>query len=476
MSKLPPSQTPQERKRHLAVIAVLALIYFAAGKLSLKLAVIHPSASAVWPPAGIALAAFLMLGYRVWPGILLGAFLVNATTFGSIATSIGIAIGNTAEGLVGAWLVTKFARGRDAFLRAQDTFAFAILAGLLATTVSPTLGITSLALGGFANWSSYGSIWLTWWLGDTLGVVKVAPLIILWSSPPRLREYGARLIEAALLLACLVLVGQIVFGGGFVPGAKNYPLEYACIPFLIWAAFRFGQREAATAVLVLAVSAIWGTLHGFGPFVRPSRNESLLLLQAFIGVVAVMTLGFAAVFSERRRAEVEAQRLAVSDPLTGLANYRKLIDTLDAEIRRFGRTSRSFAVLLLDLDSLKRINDEHGHLVGSRALCRLAAVLRTHSRDTDTAARYGGDEFALILPESEEPAAHQVARRISERLAADGGQPPISVSIGVAVCPYDGVTVEQLLGAADRSLYDSKRRPHPDLAAPLPSPRRSDHT
>lgn len=465
----------QERKRLSATIALLALVYFITGKLGLKLALIHSSTSAIWPPTGVALAALLMFGYRLWPGIFLGAFLVNATTFGSIATSIGIAIGNTAEGLAGAWLANRFAGGRDAFLRAQDTFAFAILAGVLATSVSATFGVTSLALGGFASWSNYGSIWLTWWLGAAVGAVKIAPLIILWSSRPRLRDYGVRLIEAAVLLAYLVLVGQIVFGGGFVPGTRNYPLEYVCIPFLIWAAFRFGPREAATAVLVLAVSAIWGTLHGFGPFVRPSPNESLMLLQAFMGIASVMTLGFAAAFSERRVAEEESRRLAVTDPLTGLANYRRLVEALESEIRRFGRTSRSFSVLLFDLDGLKKINDVHGHLVGSRALCRLASVLRTHCRDTDTAARYGGDEFALILLESDEQAAWQVARRISERLAADGEEPPISVSVGLALCPHDGVKTEKLLGAADRSLYDMKRRLRPDLAVPQPGPRRPEY-
>lgn len=456
----------QKRKRNAVAIGSLAVVYFAAGKLGLTLAFVHPSATAVWPPAGIALAALLILGYEVWPGILLGAFVVNLTTAGTVATSIGIATGNTLEALMGAYLVTKLAGGRKAFDREQDTFKFAILAGMLSTTVAATFGVTSLCLGGFAKWTSYRAVWSTWWLGDAAGDVIVAPLLILWSAAPRLRWNRSQFFEAFALLGCLVVVGRIVFAGFLLPGISNYPLEYLCIPVLIWSSYRFGQREAATATLVLSAMAIWGTLHGLGPFVRPTENESFLLLQAFMGVIAVMMLGLSAVFAERQRAVEQARMLAVSDPLTGLANYRKLVEELDVEIKRHGRTGRSFAILLLDLDGLKTINDTLGHLSGNRALCRLAQVLRIHSRDIDTAARQGGDEFALILPEAERDAARQVAQRISDGLVDDGEQPPLSVSIGAAICPENGETVEALMAAADRDLYEMKRRPRAEATSP----------
>jgi diguanylate cyclase (GGDEF)-like protein/PAS domain S-box-containing protein len=166
--------------------------------------------------------------------------------------------------------------------------------------------------------------------------------------------------------------------------------------------------------------------------------------------------------TKQRELEDHLRRLAASDPLTGLANYRHLIDALDMEIRRSNRTGREFALLLFDMDGLKQLNDRHGHLTGSQALCRTADALTLFCRDIDTAARFGGDEFALLLPETGIEAAHSVARRISSSIAEDGNGPPISVSVGVGVYPRDGETVESLVSAADTAMYAMKRqRKHP---------------
>src|SRR5271169_168898 len=174
----------------------------------------------------------------------------------------------------------------------------------------------------------------------------------------------------------------------------------------------------------------------------------------FDGMLASLFSAFD--LTERKHAEAEVQLLAVTDPLTGLGNYRRLVEALDAEVKRTGRTGRPFAVLLLDLDQLKKINDHYGHLIGSQALCRVADVLRVFCRAIDTAARYGGAEFAALLPETTAADARLVASRIRSRLATDSLQPPLSASIGVAVYPQDGETMEALLRTADRELYEMK--------------------
>jgi diguanylate cyclase (GGDEF)-like protein len=185
-----------------------------------------------------------------------------------------------------------------------------------------------------------------------------------------------------------------------------------------------------------------------------------------MGIVAITTLALAAEVTEHKRADEHVRQLAVTDPLTGLANYRRLLDAFDTEITRYGRTGRSFALLLLDLDGLKKINDAHGHLVGSRALCRVANILRIHCRGIDTAARYGGDEFVLVLPETDSEAAQRVAERISERLRNDSEEPSISVSSGTAIYPQHGATIDELFGAADRTLYAAKDSPKGKLLLP----------
>src|ERR1700722_8737394 len=335
--------------KNLAAAAGLTVVYFVAGKMGLQLAYVHASATAVWPCTGIAIAALLVYGYRIWPAILLGAFLVNVTTAGSVATSIAIAAGNTLEGLAGWYLVSRFAHGKEAFVRAQDIFKFALLAGMVATSVSATIGVATLAIGGYADWTAFGSIWCTWWLGDAIGAVLVTPLLLLWWENPRLQWAREQMTELAFLFIGLFSTAWIVFGEPFHSELKNYPLEYLCIPFLIWAAFRFGRRKAATALCALSMIAGWGTLHGYGPFARESENASLLLMQAFMGIMAVTTLALAAEITERKHAEERVRNLAVSDPLTGLANYRQLGGALETEIKRFGRNERPFVVLGLDL-------------------------------------------------------------------------------------------------------------------------------
>lgn len=142
--------------RQLTIFVGLTAVYVVAGKFGLRLAFAYPSATAVWAPTGIALVAFLILGARVWPAVFAGAFLVNLTTAGTVATSIGIGAGNTLEGLVGAYLVNRFAGGRQVFDSTRDVFKFTLLAAGVSTTVSATCGVTSLALGGFAAWADFG--------------------------------------------------------------------------------------------------------------------------------------------------------------------------------------------------------------------------------------------------------------------------------------------------------------------------------
>src|SRR6476660_2029973 len=296
----------------LPVIGLLTLVYFIAGKFGLMLASLHASASPVWPAAGIALAALLVLGYRAWPAIIVGAFLVNVTTAGNVATSLAIASGNTLEAVCGAWLVNRFAGGTTAFDRPQGVVKFA-LAAAVSTIISPVFGVTSLALGGFADWANFGAIWLTWWLGDTTGDLLIAPLIILWSIASKWRWNRREAVEVGILLLLLFVLSEAVFCGWLTISAKVYPIAFICGAIVIWTAFRFTQRETATGIFILSTIAIWGTLHGFGPFILQTENQSLLMLQAWTAALTITAMAIAAAIAERNRAQaaIEQQKDAV---------------------------------------------------------------------------------------------------------------------------------------------------------------------
>jgi signal transduction histidine kinase/CheY-like chemotaxis protein len=359
----------------LPAIGVLTLIYLIAGKFSLQLAFVHKSASPVWPPAGIALAALLVLGFRVWPAIFVGAFLVNLTTVGNIFTSFGIASGNTLEAICGAWLVNRFAGGPRVFDRPRGVFTFA-LAALISTAVAPTAGVSSLAVGGFAQWSNYWPIWLTWWLGDASGVLVIAPLLLLWSVPATQRKWNQKqAVEVSVLLLLLVLLAETVFGGWFPISARNYPISFICGPIVIWTAFRFTPRETATGIFVLSAIAIWGTLHGFGPFILQTENQSLLMLQSWTAALTITAMAIAAAIAERNRAQaaIEQQKETVEaanrtkdnflamlshELRTPLTPVMAALDTLESDGPRSSESKTSLSMIRRNVELESQLIDD----------------------------------------------------------------------------------------------------------------------
>ena len=308
---------PGWQRRWLVVLG-LALLYVVTARLGLLLALPPENkATAVWVPSGIALAALLLFGSRLWPGIWLGAFLANLWDFFSpanefslaahLAVSAGIATGSTLQALAGRFLLRRWVGPGSPFDRTSTAFAFAGVA-MVMCLVASTFGMASLYLGGFAPAKAISFIWWTWWLGDMTGVMTAGSLILAWSSLPTFAWEPRRLAEAALLMVLLVLLGVAIFGLG--PAAVHVPppLAYLTIPFLVWATFRFGLHGAATALFLISGIAVLGTSQGTGPFAQATVQASLLLLQVYMGVIAMTALVMAAMLNERRGAEARVQR------------------------------------------------------------------------------------------------------------------------------------------------------------------------
>jgi diguanylate cyclase (GGDEF)-like protein len=442
-------------------VVLLTLVYVVAGKLGLRLAFVHASATAVWPATGIALAALVLRGLALWPAILAGAFLVNLSTAGSVATSIGIAAGNTLEAVLGAYLVNRYARGRHAFDRAPDVFRYAALAALGSTVVSASVGVASLRLGGFLDPARTGAVWLTWWLGNTVSDLLLAPVIVLWATHAQPRWSARQRLEAGAVAIAVVLTGLFMWGGVLSGGWRHYPLNFLCVPVLLWPAFRLGQREATTNALVLTAIAIAGTLRGFGPFARDSPNEALLLLQSFVAVVSFTVIAVGAVVAGRRRLEVRLLHLADHDPLTHLFSRRRLNEELQLTLAQSRRYGSRGALLFVDLDDFRSVNDALGHRAADRVLADLAHRLRSRLRHSDLLARMGGDEFAALLPHTDSDQGQALASQLLEAITSlptTSGRPPtaVSASIGIALYPEHGTTADELLAHADQAMYRAK--------------------
>ncbi|MPZ41012.1 MAG: PAS domain-containing protein [Rhizobiales bacterium] len=284
--------------------AVIGLIYFALARLGLMLASINPSVSPIWLGTGLAFAAILICGVRAWPAILVAAFAANLMTTGLVATSLAIGLGNTVEGLLGAYLIHRWAGGTASFHSPGGVARFALLS-FLPTALCATIGTTSLAMGGLVERSVLGLVWLTWWLGDLAGALLVTPVIILWASAD-IRSLSRRKVFESIVIFCVACaIGLIAFSPIFEAAERRAPLGFLAVLPLLWSALRRGPRDTATCSLVLAGFAVWGTLSGSGPFDRDNLNESFLLLLTFMIGVTVPSLALSADAAMRRRTEHE---------------------------------------------------------------------------------------------------------------------------------------------------------------------------
>ena len=326
MNSLRMIRDPNRRKliAWLWQVVLLAVVYHLAVRLGLSMAYLQSNTSPVWPPTGIALASLLLFGTSRWPGIALGVLLGSLLTGAPFDLALGMSIGNTLEALLGAYVLQRYIHFHYAMDRIRDVIGLVVVA-FFSTMLSSTVGASSLVLLDLAPTEAFGSIWITWWIGDLLGALVVAPFILAWSKTRFTRGARKQFLEAALAFVLLGIVTWYVFIYPTSPSIYHQALLYLIIPFVIWAAIRFGHRGGTTAVIMVSGMAIWATVADLGPFSLHSKNDNLILLQTFLGVVSLTSLILAAATTERLRAAHALQR-RVNDLATLNESSRIFLD------------------------------------------------------------------------------------------------------------------------------------------------------
>lgn len=316
--------------RDTIIFLTLVVSYIVTSKLGFTLAFTAEQITSVWPPTGISLAAILLLGYRVWPAIALGAFLTNITAHEPLGTALGIACGNTLEAVMGAVMLRRFVHFDNSLSRFRDVLGLVFCSAVLATMISATMGVASLCLGGVQAWGSFPSLWLLWWLGDAVGALTITPLILAWVHYFRSPWSGPMIAEGLALIAGLTVALTFIFEDPIGIGGMGHEFIYIVFPFLIWAALRFGQQGTSLVTLVASGIAIWATIHHSGPFGADSIDQSLMLLQSFMAIVATTGLYLGA----SRQIEKENKKLLVQATAEAQENARLVMQIREADQRK----------------------------------------------------------------------------------------------------------------------------------------------
>jgi signal transduction histidine kinase len=429
------------RLHHLTRIIALAAVYVVVARFGLKLDAVQGFATLVWLPTGISLAALVGFGHRLWPGVAIGALVANVLTGAPVAVALGIAAGNTLEALTGAYALRKIPGFTRSLERLEDVLGLVFLAAIASTAISATIGVSSLLLGGIVAPERFGETWRAWWVGDLIADLVVAPVLLVWSAPPRSIQPAPRWPELAALAATVVAFTVLIYGGppDGEDNASIFGHSYMFFPLLIWASLRFGQRKTITTTFIVTAIAVAGTAMGHGPFVQSSLYRSLFALQTFMAVSAATFLVLGASIAERRQAAhdlgnaVEARNTLISvashelkTPLTTLQLQLHLIT------RKFTRgpiDEASITMLGSRVASIDRQVSRLGRLIDN---------LLDVSRINAGKMQLEYDDVDLVAM------VREVVGRFEEELSLGG--PPVTVRAGVPVSGrWDRMRLDQIV-------------------------------
>lgn len=480
--------------------ALVGSAYFLGAWVGVHGTVMPEGIAILWPPNALLLAALLVLEPRRWwpcvPAVVVAELVADHGSF-SLTESLSFALINIGETAAIAALLRQVVAGSFDFERFNHVLAFGAVGLVLVPAIAAVFGATVYTLSR-GEQTSFLTFWRVWWFGDALGLLVLTPAA--WSVADRWRRRRTRLdlrrkFKGLAMIAATAVAGHWAFSFDQHDLGHMPVTPFVVMPIIAFAGAYLGIRVAAWSGVALAIVSIAGTLSGSGPYSGANEVATALQLQEYLTVTVFSALALAALVTETRKqqahaqaseealreanevlerrvaertadlvvANVELERLAERDGLTGTFNRRHFMQAADRELDRARRYSRPLSVVLWDLDHFKQVNDTYGHQIGDAVLC--AAVHRAQSvlRDTDVLARYGGEEFVILLPETSADSAVATAERIRVLLSADPldtakGPVKMSASFGVAELDRSDNTIQLLLERADQALYQAKHQ------------------
>lgn len=482
---------PESTLRYLITIAVCTIAYAIMARIGLLFAAYGENGTLFFPAAGIAVGLLLLLGWRYFPGIVLGVFL-GASSALPYYLIITFATGATLEALFAYFLITKFNPSfNPALINVKDLIDFLLLAGIFAMTVSPSIGILGISLSSHLPIHTLGEIWIVWWIGSILGVLLFGSAFMV--------AYSAVVAGNTKVIVNSALMSLVAFALAYITYRNHLPeaaVQLALfLPFIVSLIGALNQSQlcVTTSNLAIAIAAVWAISDHVGPLYQADIQNSLLFLNGTVGIGSLLMMILAAAMIERDTSaaklktmqnqmegeiqerthylekEIEARKrfekrlinVAQRDELTRLPNRKLLLEQMLVTFTHADRDRLKAAILFIDLDKFKPINDQHGHDIGDKVLRIIANRLTASIRDCDLKGRWGGDEFVVVLtnlskldivPEILKHTIDEIEKPI--RLGVIDCH--LSASIGIAIYPHDGIDPEQLIGKADIAMYRAK--------------------